>query len=361
MSKKQLGGLAGGVLGLLILLLFVVANFLGLGGGASPTPVVEPTQPAGRWYQLHFTDPATTANADNPTGGIPAAIIRSFDQAQRSIDVAIYEIDYQPFAEALIAAHERGVAVRVVTDSDYRDEKPVKAIARAGIPVAEDKRDAFMHHKFAVLDGARVWSGSMNFTFSDSYRNNNSMLLIESATLAENYSAQFERLFEQQNFEQAGAAPSPAISLGGALVENYFSPNGGVAGHILDVLRSARRSVRFMAFAFTRNDFAEVLIEKVGRGVTVQGVFERRQLEAGADGAWNTLRRAGLDVRRDGNPYNLHSKVFIVDEQIVVVGSYNFSRNAEEFNNENVLIIHDPEIAAAYTAEWQKVWTLAEP
>ncbi|MGQ0601474.1 MAG: phospholipase D-like domain-containing protein [Anaerolineales bacterium] len=360
MNKKQLGGIAGGVLGLLILLLFVVANFLS-GGSATPTPVVEPTQPAGRWYRLYFTDPATTANADNPTGGIPAAIIRSFDEAQRSIDIAIYEIDYQPFADALIAAHQRGVIVRVVTDSDYRDEKPMKAIARAGITVAEDQRDPFMHNKFVVLDSVRVWTGSMNFTFSDSYRNNNSMLLIESSRLAENYSAQFDRLFELNNFEQAGPVPNPALNLSGALIENYFSPNGGVAAHLLDVLRAARSSVHFMAFAFTREDFANVLIDKVGQGVTVQGVFERRQVAAGSDGAWNALRRAGLDVRLDGNSYNLHSKVFIVDQQIVVVGSYNFSRNAEENNNENVLVIHDPEIAAAYFAEWQKVWALAGP
>jgi phosphatidylserine/phosphatidylglycerophosphate/cardiolipin synthase-like enzyme len=52
--------------------------------------------------------------------------------------------------------------------------------------------------------------------------------------------------------------------------------------------------------------------------------------------------------------------VFIVDEQIVVMGSYNFSGNAEDSNDENVLIIHNPEIAAAYFAEWQKVWEKAE-
>jgi phosphatidylserine/phosphatidylglycerophosphate/cardiolipin synthase-like enzyme len=212
-----------------------------------------------------------------------------------------------------------------------------------------------------VIDGARVWTGSMNFTFSDSYRNDNSMLLIESARLAENYAAQFERLFEQKNFEPAGPVANPALTLSGTLVENYFSPNGGVASHILDVLRSARSSVHFMAFAFTRNDFSDVLIDKVGRGVTVQGVFERRQVDAGADAAWNAFRRAGLDVRLDGNPYTLHSKVIIVDQQIVVVGSYNFSRNAEESNNENVLIIHDAGIAAAYFIEWQRVWAQAAP
>jgi phosphatidylserine/phosphatidylglycerophosphate/cardiolipin synthase-like enzyme len=52
--------------------------------------------------------------------------------------------------------------------------------------------------------------------------------------------------------------------------------------------------------------------------------------------------------------------VFIVDSQIVVMGSYNFSRNAEEQNDENILIIHNADIAAAYEVEWQKVWLQAE-
>ena len=69
----------------------------------------------------------------------------------------------------------------------------------------------------------------------------------------------------------------------------------------------------------------------------------------------------GLPVRKDGNRYNLHHKVFIVDQATVVLGSYNFSRNAEENNDENVLIIHSPEIAAAYLAEWQTVWDAAQP
>ena len=67
---------------------------------------------------------------------------------------------------------------------------------------------------------------------------------------------------------------------------------------------------------------------------------------AGSTAAWK-LREAGLDVRLDGNPANMHHKVFIIDGHIVITGSYNFSRSAEERNDENTLIIHDPAIAQA--------------
>jgi phosphatidylserine/phosphatidylglycerophosphate/cardiolipin synthase-like enzyme len=357
MNRRTIGSIAATLLGLLVLGVFLLANFINPG---TPTPFPEPTSVAGPWYQLYFSDPERTANLSNPSGGIPAAISASFAEAQQTLDVAVYDLDYPPYAEALIAAHQRGVRVRLVMDTDYLNEPPVQAVRDAGIPVVDDRRDAFMHNKFAVIDGARVWTGSANFTFTDAYRNNNNMILITSPRLAQNYTAEFEQMFTNQDFGRAVTPPNPSLTVSGVLIENRFSPNAGVASALLDVLKTARSSIHFMAFAFTREDFAATLIDRALAGVTVQGVFERRQIEAGADGAWRALSRAGLDVRQDGNTYLLHHKVFIVDQQIVVLGSYNFSRNAEEQNDENVLIIHDATIAAAYYAEWQKVWALAQ-
>ena len=314
---------------------------------------------ASRWYNLYFTGPTP----DDPTGGIPDAVAASFDAAQQTIDVAVYEFDLHPLSEALIQAAERGVRVRVVTDSDSLVEQTILDLLAAKIPVVEDQRSAIMHDKFVVIDGSTVWTGSMNFTENDAYRNNNNFIEITSTRLAQNYTAEFEEMFTEHAFGPTSPAntPHPTLTVNDAFVENYFSPDDGVAAHILEALQAAQSSIHFMAFSFTRQDFAEALIEKAQAGVIVQGVFETRQIAAGGDAAWNALTAAGLDVRQDGNKYNLHSKVFIIDQQVVVAGSYNFSRNAEENNDENVLILHSPEIAAAYFAEWQKVWAQANP
>jgi phosphatidylserine/phosphatidylglycerophosphate/cardiolipin synthase-like enzyme len=69
---------------------------------------------------------------------------------------------------------------------------------------------------------------------------------------------------------------------------------------------------------------------------------------------------AGLNVRQDGNPDILHDKVFIIDNSIVVTGSFNFSKNAVSDNNENVLIIHNPAIAQAYLDEFNRRWAEAK-
>lgn len=329
---------------------------------ATPAP---PTAagPAGDWYQLYFTTPEQTASLDDPTGGIPEQIIATFNAAQQTIDVAVYEFNWEPLAAALIDAKARGLRVRLVTDSDSMTETVVQAMLAAGIPVVEDRRDAIMHNKFAIIDGAAVWTGSMNFTRNDAFRNDNNVLYLRASRLAQNYTREFEEMFIGYDFGPASSAntPNPVLTVDGTRIENYFAPEDEVAGKILPVLRAAERSLFFMAFAFTRQDFADALLARAADGVNVRGIFETRQIAAGADQAWNLLTVGGLaaNVRQDGNPYNLHHKVFIVDERIVIAGSFNFSRNADERNDENVLILHSPAIAAAYLAEWERVWDVA--
>ena len=336
------------------------------GAGSITGPVVEQavplTTPAADWYTVYFTDPQTTSAQEDPALSGPAlALVEALGRAQRTLDVAVYELDLDAIGSALIAAHQRGVQVRVVTDTDYLSEAALIEAMAAGIPVVGDAREPFMHHKFTVIDGSEVWTGSMNYTFNDAYRNNNVLIHIRSVRLAENYAAEFEQLFTRQAFEQAGRPPNPTLTLSGALVENAFSPDGGVADRILDVLRTARSSVHVMAFAFTRTDFGDVLLERSQAGVTIQAVFERRQVASGSDAVYNLFSAAGIPARLDGNPYNLHTKAIIVDESIVVFGSFNFSRNAEERNNENVLIVHDAELAALFEAEFARVWAQAAP
>jgi phosphatidylserine/phosphatidylglycerophosphate/cardiolipin synthase-like enzyme len=76
---------------------------------------------------------------------------------------------------------------------------------------------------------------------------------------------------------------------------------------------------------------------------------------------YDPFRQAGLDVRLDGNPGLMHHKVIILDRSIVIAGSYNFSASAEERNDENVVIIYNPDVAAQYLAEFQRVYTQAQP
>jgi phosphatidylserine/phosphatidylglycerophosphate/cardiolipin synthase-like enzyme len=113
-----------------------------------------------------------------------------------------------------------------------------------------------------------------------------------------------------------------------------------------------------MAFTFTSEDIAGAMLEWAQTGVVVQGVAEARN--AGRDySEYERLREVVHDVLPDGNPYIMHHKVIIIDDATVILGSYNFTGNAEDNNDENLLIIHDPEVAALFVAEFGRVYEQA--
>jgi phosphatidylserine/phosphatidylglycerophosphate/cardiolipin synthase-like enzyme len=92
--------------------------------------------------------------------------------------------------------------------------------------------------------------------------------------------------------------------------------------------------------------------------VDVAGVFEKVGSETEA-AELRTLMCRSVPVKQDGNPGFLHHKVIVVDERIVITGSMNYSTNAEENNDENVIIIDNAEIARLYLQEFERVWNLA--
>ena len=75
---------------------------------------------------------------------------------------------------------------------------------------------------------------------------------------------------------------------------------------------------------------------------------------------FSAFKKAALPIYIDGNPGLMHDKVFIIDGQIVITGSYNFTSSAERSNDENVLIIYDKQIAAQYLAEFERIYAIAQ-
>ena len=168
-------------------------------------------------------------------------------------------------------------------------------------------------------------------------------------------------MFTDGQFGASSPAETPhlEIEIDEVLVETYFSPEDGVQQRIVELLESAESSIRFMAFTFTDNEMAQTLNQQHKAGILVEGIVEARNInDMGSD--IEALQQVGLNVWLDGNPYNMHHKVMIIDDAIVITGSYNFSRSAAEYNDENVLIIHSPEIAAHYLDEFERLVTQAK-
>jgi phosphatidylserine/phosphatidylglycerophosphate/cardiolipin synthase-like enzyme len=326
----------------------------------TPPPPSETISNVGR-YAIYFTDPAGPS-ASTLRGGPDAALAEAIDSARYSVDMAIYRLDLWSIRDALIRAHKRGVVVRVITDSDHHDEAEILDLRAAGIHVMDDQREPLMHHKFTVIDGINVWTGSMNFTVSGAYRNNNNLIRIRSSRVGLDYTHEFEEMFLEKRFGALSEAdtPYPFMNIDGIQVEVYFSPDDGVEDRIDEVLRRAAKSIDFMVYSFTSDVLSETLLARAKAGVEVRGVVERDQASnPGSD--YERLRQAGLDVRLDSNPRNMHHKVIIIDGTIVITGSYNFSRNAEEYNDENVLILYDVRVSEEYLLEFKRIFENAIP
>ncbi len=347
-----------------LLLAWLLREFAGIDllGGNGVTDTV-----TGNWIAVHFTSPRYPDDPALHTGSIDLHLVDLIDAAQQQVDVAAYQLNLPTVTDALLRAHRRGVQVRLVTDGEYEDEEMVARLRRARVPVTVRPKDGgIMHNKFVVVDGTWVWTGSWNLTENCTYRNNNNAVLIASQHLAEDYATEFEELFRGQFGPTSPKnTPYPTVMIEvpeqslQVSVEVYFAPEDKVARRLIPVLSGARQSVRFMAFSFTSPDIADALIDLARRGVSVEGVVEERGAEA-AYGQYTRLKEAGIPVWKDGNPYLLHHKVFIVDEEIVVLGSYNFTGNAEKDNDENLLIIHNPEVARAFLGEYTRIWQQAQ-
>jgi len=326
-------------------------------GSVSPTLADE--QDA-EFYSVYFTDP------DNPTagsyrGGPDSKLAEAIRNSRVSVDAAIYHLNLWSIRDALIAAHDAGVVVRVVVESDNMDEVEIQEVSRSGIQVLGDRRENFMHNKFVVIDRGEVWTGSMNFTVTGAYHNNNNLIRIRSKRLADNYTTEFEEMFTQDMFGDNGVPNTthPSLVVDGTRIETFFSPDDPTAPAIVKYIQEAEKSISFLAYSFTSDIIAEAMLERASAGVTVTGVFEEGQYYANIGTEYDRLVEAGLDIRIDGNDRNMHHKVIIIDREIVILGSYNFSRNAEERNDENTLIIHNSDIAGLYYNEFQRVYSQA--
>ena len=219
-----------------------------------------------------------------------------------------------------------------------------------------------MHHKFVIIDRSTVWTGSMNFTVNGAYRNDNNLVRVQSVNIARDFAREFEEMFINDRFGALSLAdtPYPTVMIEGVMVEVWFSPDDGVIERVVELVSQAQDEVVIMAFALTSDPLAEALLERAEAGVSVMIVIERGQAgNAGSD--IERLRQGGIELLLDGNPANMHHKVIIIDGSIVITGSYNFSRNAEEFNDENLLVIHHSGLAARFLLEWDRVYAQAAP
>src|SRR5437773_2308691 len=136
-------------------------------------------------------------------------------------------------------------------------------------------------------------------------------------------------------------------------IEVYFSPKGGCTEAVVDSLNKATSTALVQAYSFTSAPIAKALVDAKRRGLQIQVILDKSQ-QTGRYSEGDFLQHSAIPTFVDSKHAIAHSKIMIIDDQTVITGSFNFSKQAEQENADNLLILYDPGLAPKYAVNWRE-------
>ncbi len=307
---------------------------------------------------------------------IDDTLIQYINRAKYSIDFTIYNFNndgISNISDALNAAHNRGIIVRAIYDSNTANfgiDELDPGIGTMASPEDVYPIYGIMHNKFIVFDANSsdtndpiVWTGATNLTDGQINTDPNNVIIIQDKSLALTYWLEFNEMFGSQN-----ALPDPEVSrfgpdkidntahnfiIDGKDVECYFSPSDGTNQKIINTIESADSDLSIATMLITRTDLGYAVDDAADRGVTTKFLTnnEGNCYEPIVDLFKTSLQQ---NFKESGESGIMHHKYMIVDQgntssdPILLTGCHNWSSSAEQRNDENTLIVHDATMANIY-------------
>lgn len=391
--------------------------------------------------QQHYNEPYRPIKK-RPGDDLEAVIVQEINQAQRSIHIAVQEFRLPLIAQALAAKKQEGVTVQVILENDYhypitenqgggdsysrakvqelRDlvdrnqdgqlsaeelaqRDALGILERAGIPIIDDRADGsagsdLMHHKFMVIDGQKVVTGSVNWTTSsvhgdfsdDETRGNaNNLLVMDSAMVAQAFLEEFQLMWgdgpggrENSKFGLKKPERSPVtFPLGNGQVTVQFSPvnrrnwEGSGNALITKTVSQSRTQADMALFVFSDQAIADGLLTARNQGSRIRLLVDANFIFQYYSEALDLLGQAiarNCVEERNNRPWNpaidtvgtanlpqgdkLHHKFAVIDQRTVITGSHNWSASANHNNDETLLVIDNPTVAAHFQREFDRLY-----
>ena len=307
-----------------------------------------------------FAGPRDVGAPDDLKG----AVIGFIDKAERKLDIAVQELQSKAIAEAIIRARQRRVAVRIVLEQDYIRASRMKAdpfcaggedeenrffhdaFLRANIDVKVDYNIGIFHQKFMVRDDLAVLSGSANFTEEDMHRNLNHLILINNVEVARIYSSEFKEIqmgrFGKQN-EGHYAVPEEVLA-GQVPLKILFAPDHNPEMEIMKQMMKAKKRIDFAIFTFAQSSgIDDTMVKLMEFKMEVKGAFDGTQGGQTWSAIPNLLKHGAelYKVPAKDKLGKLHHKLMVLDDELVISGSFNYTSDANCINDENILILGD--------------------
>lgn len=310
--------------------------------------------------------PHTLGAADN----LEDAIIDFINGAEKRLEIAVQELDNWRIADALVAAKKRKITISIVTEGDYLKSYPglkdpyqesgklkpnreiLAVLLRAGINLKIDFNTNIFHQKFIIRDRESVLTGSTNFTETGTHSNLNHIMIIHDKKVARVYYREFKEIM-QGHFGKLNEGHDPVpltCTVSDVPMKVLFAPDHNPEMEIMKQIAKARKRIDFAIFTFSQSSgIDDALMVSKRAGVEISGVFDAKQ----GNQSWASTRlvhAAGIETYLASNykvpdlPHRLgkvHHKLMVIDEQVVIGGSFNYTGPANALNDENILIMGD--------------------
>ncbi len=337
-------------------------------------------------------------------------IVTAIEQSTQTIDIAIQNLNLPKVAEALVDSHRRGIKVRLILENQYAkiEAEQIEALTLLKtnqIRQIDDTADGskgsgLMHHKFLVIDGRWVLVGSANLTFSgvhgdadnpDSRGNANVFLKIDSPAVAQHFTREFDLMWGDgpaaESDSQFGLKkpprPEQTVALPTGSLTVQFSPTSSkmpwqqsVNGLIARTLDQANSSIDIALFVFSEQRIADQLETEVKSGVALRTLidpgFIYRSYSEALDMLGSSLPDQRCKIEAQNRPWQtpitsvgspqlpegdkLHHKFAVIDRTTVIVGSQNWSHAANTENDETLLVVRNPTVAAHFDREFERLY-----
>lgn len=299
----------------------------------------------------------------------PDTIKAYLDRAKFSIDFTAYNIDNNNgLIDALNNAVARGVEVRFVGDEAITDARFNLINLPASKKVRRNNADlsisrGLMHNKYVVIDAnssnpddAFVITGSTNFTNAQLKTDPNNLIIFQDQSMAKAYTMDFEEMLSGKFGPNKTLLIPKEFNLNGIRVEAHFSTSGNVERELISNIAQSTNNIFFGVFSYTRATISNALIERKNQGLTVAGILHSNQ---NMNDSALIIINNGLqnNLIFDNLPGSWHHKYAIFDVNCnnnarLYTGSANWSSNGNSWSDENVVIVHDENIANQYYQEF---------
>lgn len=303
----------------------------------APTPLPDGTSPI--VYTNH--------TGDDLTGLFKTGI----EGAQSSVLLMVYSLTDDGIIEALNKKGGEGVPIRVITDG-----KAVPFVERdlnQNIDLLKRFGKGLMHLKILVVDNRLVWIGSANMTRESLRMHGNLVVGIDNPVLAHFVTKKASGIVEEG---PCSASLHQTFPLEGEqTLQLWFLPdNRDGPRSIINMINAAQKTIKVALFTWTRKDFAEAIAKASDRGVKVEVVIDYTASRGAGAEVVKYLKRRGVPVRISQSDGLLHHKMMIIDDEILINGSANWTKAAFTENDDCFVVLNH--LTEDQNSKLQRMW-----